>query len=73
MRHCNVGEKDDLDESLAFLVPFLMHDKGLKVQVFVSGSKTRHNLVCKCHRDTLEHDTVAMAKPAQNGASDLHL
>ena len=47
VRSANVGRQDDLDDSVAFLLPFLLHPKRIKVQVFVTGDKTRHNLLCK--------------------------
>ena len=47
LRETNLRQNDDWDQDLSFLVPILMNDKKLKVQIFASGHKKRHNLICE--------------------------
>jgi hypothetical protein len=39
--------RDQQDAALSFLLPIMMDPKRLKVQVFVKGDKSRHNLICE--------------------------
>jgi hypothetical protein len=47
VRHTDLRLRDELDDELAFLVPVMMDPKRLKVQVFVKGDKSRHNMICE--------------------------
>ena len=47
LRETSLRQSDDWDKELSFLVPILMDPKKPKVQVFVSGHKKRHNMICK--------------------------
>lgn len=47
VRHTGLRLRDELDDALAFLVPVLMDPKRLKVQLFVKGDKSRHNMICE--------------------------
>ena len=47
VRPTDLRMKDDLDDLLSFLIPIFMDETRPKIQVFVSGQKLRHNLVCE--------------------------
>ena len=49
VRHHDLKKDEDRDEILSFLVPVLADDKRLKAQVFVSGHKRGHNMICESH------------------------
>ena len=54
VRPTNLRMMDDVDDTLSFLIPIFMDKRRPKVQIFVSGPKLRHNLVCKLSQ-IIEH------------------
>jgi hypothetical protein len=38
---------DGHGDEVSFVVPLLLADTKLKIQIFVKGDKMRHNLICK--------------------------
>lgn len=47
VRHTDLRLRDELDDALAFLIPVMMDPRQLKVQIFVKGDKSRHNMICE--------------------------